>query len=770
MFMPKTDTNEFNLQNFYAIVLKYKWLIAVLMFLSAMIMAVILYFTPSVYASRAVLEIKSKSEPQLPNDILLGALSFGTSGKVEKEIEILKNFTVNEVPIQKTDIAVQYFKTKNYKKIEIYKKSPIAIKNVSIYNHYVTGKEITLHPHKNYFTLSVKNSLKDSLLWFTSPVSYIELNEEKKYHYGETIKNKFFELNIEKKEPFDEEIIFIINGDNQFIFNHNIKAQLGVNQVNPNAPLIQITFEDTIPERADDYIELLIENFIQRNIRTKNEQNSRVLSFVDNQLEKIKSNLEASENKLEKFKADNIVIEPTAQAKKFIQQLSELEIKISENNLRKKLISNLIRYTKTNSNLDAIAPSLVELNDKPTLQLITMLQQLQLKKQNFESEFTSEHPKVVSVSRQIRHIRNKITYNLNTLKSLVLQKNEALQSQKLSYMTKIENLPKEEKNLVNINRDYKVSTTMYDYLLKKKTESELLLASTLSDYKMIEKPYTDVKPVKPKKATLMILAPFIGLIFGIALATILAGINKSITSIVTLEELTDLPLLGVVPELANAKLEVFDKPNSRFTESFRSIRSKILQKSSNEKGEVILLTSTIANEGKTTLTANLAATFQMAQKRVIILNLDLRKPTLHHYFNLENERGLSRYLVGEDTIQDIIFATGYSNLHLIPAGPIPTNPSELLLSNKLPKLLEALRSRYDYIFLDSPPIGLVSDTIPLMHQADQNILVIRENYSEQSFVQSIEDMIKKYNLQNISLVLNRSKSATKAYGYGYTYG
>ena len=160
----------------------------------------------------------------------------------------------------------------------------------------------------------------------------------------------------------------------------------------------------------------------------------------------------------------------------------------------------------------------------------------------------------------------------------------------------------------------------------------------------------------------------------------------------------------------------------------------------------------------------------MANYKCIVLSLDLRKPTLHTYFNLKNEIGMSTYLNGEDSVQDIIFATKYTNLHMITSGPIPHNPSELILSNRLTELLELLKPRYDYIFLDTAPIGLVSDSTHLMKLSDQNLIVLRENYAEKSFLSSLEDIIEKNKLKNIGLVLNRSKSKEKSYGYGYGYG
>ena len=767
------NNGELNLEKLYMILGNYKWLILSLMFLSSTLMFANLYFKPSVYLSSSILEIKSKSKPKIPNDILLSALSFGSSGKVEKEIELLKTFLINQKALEKIDFSVKYFKTKSYKDIETYNTSPIKVTDISIYNENLIGKKITLHPHDNYFTLSIKNSLIDSLFSFMSPVTYIEFDTKKKYLYGETIKNDFYQITINKNKKFNTAIKFILSGSKRRIYDDIIKKRLSVQQINPNAPLIEISFEDNIPSRGNDYINSLSQAFINTSVNSKNEQNNKVLTFINQQLAKIKTTLQDSENKLEGYKTKHKIIEPSIQAKKYIEKLSELEIKLSENTLKQKLIRNLLSFAQKNSNLDAIAPSLMELNDKPTLQLITTLQNLQITAANLKTELTNKHPKVITIQRQMYHVRNKILYNLKNLKSLIRQKHHSIKEEKLSYESKIQSLPKEEKKIVNINRNYQVSATMYNYLLKKKTESELLVISTISDYKIIDKAHANSKAIKPKKTLLMLVSPLIGLLLGILLATILHGLNNKISSREELERLTNLPLLGLIPQLNKSKvnLEVYKDSQSNFTESFRSLRSNLPTKTKeDEVAKVILITSTIASEGKTTITSNLASIFQMAGHKSIILSLDLRKPTLHNYFDLENERGMSSYLRGEDSVQDIIFATEHTNLHVITSGPIPNNPSELILSSKLLELLELLKTRYDYIFIDTAPIGLVSDSINLMKLADQNLIVLRENYAEESFLSSLDDLIRKNKLENVGLILNRSKSKTISYGYGYGYG
>ncbi len=766
------NTDELNFEKLYSTIKEYKKLIISLMLTATVLMLVNLYFKPSIYKSSAILEVKVKEKSTgggaPSSDFLFNALSLGNGEQIDKEIEILKTFFVNREALEKTNFQISFYEKENFRKKEIYKKTPIEIENIEIYDNKIIGKEIILSPKGNFFTLKVK----EATIPFLS--KSLTLNSEKNYFYNREIKTDYFKLRINRKSSFNKPIYFVINGTKRQIYDEFISKNLKILQLNPNAPLLQISIEDNIPERANSYINTLCDTFIKQSIARKNEQNSKVLILINEQLKDIRKKLKESEGKLEKYKVSNQIAEPSIEAKNYIAKLSDLEIKLSENLLRERLIRNLIKFTQHNKNLDAIAPSLMELNDTPTLQLISSLQTLQLKAKELSSEFTERYPKLIAIKQQIYQIRQKILLNLKNLRSSIVQKTISLKNKKKSYEEKIKTLPKKEKKLVNLKRDYEVSSNMYNYLLKKKTENKLMMAATLSSYRIIDKAHTTGKPVKPKRALLMVVAPLVGLLLGIIIAVILQGLSGKINSKKELEKLTDLPLFGVIPkfkEKKNAELEVYDNPNTPFTESYRSLRSNLQSKMEKDsKGsKIILITSIIAGEGKTTITSNLASVFQMAGYRSIIINLDLRKPTLHNNFNLKNEKGMSGFLDGKDRIQDIISYTKYKDLHIINSGKIPSNPSELILSTRLTQLLNDLKSNYDYIFIDTAPIGLVSDTIHLMKYSDINLIVFRENYAEKSFIEALNDIIEKNSLNNVGIVLNYS-SATDAYGYGYGYG
>ena len=764
---------EINLEKLYRTIVGFKWLILFIVLLAFSLTFLSLYFKPSVYRSSAILEIKSKSKNSSPNDLILNAFAMG-GGQIDKEIEILKTFSINKEALKKVNFKIRFYKTKNYKDIEIYENIPIEISKVSIFNSDIIGKKIIFYPENESFKIDIKKSLISKIFDFLSSSPSILLKKEQLYAYDKNITNDYFQLTVSKKIDMSEPISFVISGDDREIYDTLIHNNLDVKQVNPSAPLIEISYEDTIPKRANDYVNAIANSFIAKSIMSKNEKNSKIINFIDEQLLTIKETLKASENKLANYKMVNKIAEPSIEASTYIRKLADIEIELSESSLKKKLISNLINFTQNNKKLNSIAPALMELHDQPTLQLITSLQSLQLKKESLRTEFTSQHPKMLSIEKQMYNVRQKILLNIQNLKVNIRQRISAFKKEKRSYENRIKMLPTKEKRLVNINRDYQVSSTMYNYLLKKRTENEILMVAILSDYKIIDYAHTQTRPVKPKRLLMLVASLFIGLLIGIILAVLLQGLNHKINSKEDLESLTDLSLYGIIPTLKkrNSKIGVFSNPDSHFAESFRSLRSNLQIKRVLKRGNIVLITSTVEAEGKSTLSANLGAVFQMAGCKTLVINLDLRKPTLHSYFNLKNEKGMSGFLSNKESIQEIVFSTEHENLHLIPSGVVPPNPSELMLSEKLPLLLEMLKTKYDYIFIDSAPIGLVSDTIHLMKYVDINLIIFKEGYSDKASIESLHNIIEKHNLENVGVVLNgsNSKDRKKSYGYGYGYG
>ncbi|UPT76802.1 polysaccharide biosynthesis tyrosine autokinase [Sulfurovum sp. XGS-02] len=776
-------TNDFKIENLdidikevFKTIFQYKWSTLIITLSVLFITSLFLYFKAPHYISSALIEVKTDTKQNIQQeDFLRSAFSNFGNEKLDKEIEILKTFHINNHALSTLDFEVQYFVYEWFKKVELYHKSPIEVKNIKIIYQddlNIIGTVIKLTPVKNGYQLQVKNSFLKKILYFLLNKEIIELDDEKVYHYGDRVESEYFEFTIEQKMTVDEPIYFVLKGDNRQIFEGMINKNLQVNQPNPSAPLIQITYKDTIHRRANAYVDALSKSFILQSVTDKSRQTNQIIDFINKQLSDMKTKLDESEEKLERYRIEYQAIDPSLQAETFITELSRIEVQLSQNKLNEEIMENLLPFVQKGKNIDAIAPSLMEMNDQSTLELITRLQEAQIREEGLRIEYSGRHPGLVAVRKQIKHIKNKILLSIENLKSSMTHRNKNLQKLKALYEKNLESLPTQERTLINLKRDYQVSSETYNYLLKKKSENEMLKVAILSDYRIVDHAYSNGKPIGIKTPILLLIALLSGIILGILQALVRNLMNDKIQTRHDIENLTTLPIYGILPTLNQKalKLEVFKDQRSPFTESYRSLRTNLQFARKENQANVILVTSTVSGEGKSTIVANLGAIFQMANIKSIVVNLDLRKPTLHHYFNVSNSTGISTYLSGRNRIGEIIQSTEYKNLDIISSGPIPPNPSELILTHKLDELIEALKEEYDYIFIDSAPLGLVTDTMHLMQYADISLIVFRENYAKKSFVTDLNDLVTKHDLKHIGLVINSVDASSGAYGYGYGYG
>jgi len=771
--MESRKNQDLNSQQISSILKTYKWSIIFITLLVTALSYAYIYFKPSIYVSNSIIKVKANEKKQ-SEDIINNTLQTSRSKDVLEEISLLKTFKINNRSLNSVNFKVLYFLKKSYKNIEIYgDQIPISIKNIKIKNEKVVGKLLTLVPNQQGDTYTLKYTMpyKAKLRQKLFNTEEFQLQSSDTQTFGQTVSNKHFELTINKKNNLTEPIHFVINGEKRAIFQNLIFTNLHVKQLEKDTSLIKISFEDTIPERANLYVDALTKSFIDYSIESKNTQNSKTLNFITEELQNIKKELKSSEDRLETHQVTTNIVQPSVQASLYIKNLSQIEIEISENKLKKKLITNLINFIQNNYNLDAIAPSVAKLNDQNTLSLITKLQNNQLLEEELTQEYTEAYPKLQTLRKQIQTIRNKIEFNLNSLSTNIDYKNTNLNTRKESYETSMKTLPSKERQLVNIKRNYEVKSKMYEYLLKKQAENKIIQLATFSNYQVIDKAYSTNIPIKPKRLFILVLSIFLGLILGISIALIRATKNNLIKSKDDIENLTSLPLYGSIPyyKQNTHKVSIYKELKSPFTEAFRTLRTNLQFISHKDQGTIMLVTSTIANEGKSTIVSNLATILEMAKYKTVIVNFDLRKPTLHKFFDVDNSKGVSTFLSGQDSVEEVITSTEFANLDIIPSGPIPSNPAELVLSKDLPALFDKLKDLYEYIIIDTAPIGIISDTKTLMKHSDLNLIIIREDYAKKEFIATLEDMIEKHDFQNIGLILNASKATGGEYGYGYSY-
>jgi capsular exopolysaccharide synthesis family protein len=735
-----TSSQENYIIELLKMVLPYKWSIVFIMILFMVLMKAKLYITPSVYESYAIIKVKVNENKVDTKDLLRDSLFKSNSVGINQEMAILQTYQANQKALKKVNFQVKYFRKEEYRNIEIYKNTPLQIDNITKIEPKYINQTITVIPSTNGFLLQIK-----------------DVPEKTLYKYDVNISTPFFTAVVHKTEDFISPIDIKLQGDSRHIYEDIIKSSLAVKQLKLETNLIKVSFQDTIPLRANEYIDALVDVYINRSIKKKNSINSKILDFLDERLTITKKKLDIAESELEEYQSANKNIDPSINSKDSYSKLSDIDLQLSEIQLKEQLIGNLVAFIKHNRNLDSIAPTLLEFNAQSTLKLIGDIQALQLKEDDLSVEFTNKYPPLIKLRKRIRTIKRQVSLNVKNLQSTLRMKRKSLLKQKRKYEKILTALPKKEKNYINFKRNYEVNSKIYTYLLEKKSENELVQVATISDYEAVDKAYSSMVPIKPKRMALLILAGIIGLGLGVILALIRSLFKKKIQKRQEVEELIKLPLYGHIPLFKEKK-----GINRAIEEAYRKLAINLQFSKKENEGNIVLITSSIKGEGKTTTLANLTGIFRETKYRSVLMDLNLLEPALHKYFSMDLPyAGMSTYLSKRDNLGNIIFTTHYSNLDIITAGPIPPDPAELIGSSQLEELFTVLKERYDYIFIDTPSFEEIPEVLDLVKYADKSLVVLRENISSKPLVKKLEYAIRKKKLKNIGLVFKSTVKMSK---------
>ena len=758
--MNTSKVNEFEARDLFSILNQYKWLILLVSFLFLFLSNVYLYFNPPIYSTHGIIEVKTYDKNARLTDDLLQKTFYSTNKEIDKEIELFKIFDINKLIIEDMNFKIKVFVKDEYRKVELYgDNNPLKFKNITIDNSEIIDKMIKIIPTENGFSLEIEHTLIDKLLSTIFNKELLSFKNKKSFSYGDIAKTDFFKISIEKIEEFTEPLYFKFSGDTRTVFDDIIKNKLIIKQINTKAPLISISYEDNIPERAVSYVDKLIKQFLEKEMIQKRYKSSKMLTVITKQLEGTEKKLRDSEDELERYKVENNIINPSRQTDVIISEISKVSIKVSELKIKIDFFNNMIEILNSGESLDSISPFLIEVNDRATLMLLSQLEKLKSKAEELQLEYTEEYPELLTLRQKIEVIRQKIFTNVDSMQSILKRKISELENREIEQKDTILKFPKNEIKLINLTRSYEVNSEMYAYLLKKKSEQELVNSAVISDYIYVDKPFIDKKPIKPKRMLIIGVFLLLGLSIGVVMAMILSRLSNKIKTVEDIENHTDIPLYGAISfsnRVKNGKIEVFINSQSKFTESFRKLRTDLQFLLNSNKSSTILVTSMLTRGGKSTVASNLSAIFQLAGYKAIIIDLDLRSPVLGRYFDIDVV-GMSEYLSGKENLSDIIFSTIYPNLDIISAGAVPINPSELILSDRLEVMLKNLKDKYDYIIIDSTPIETSTDTLNIMKYVDISLVILHSKSVKKSYIIKLEKLISKYKLQNIGLVLNAVK-------------
>jgi len=743
------EEDSVDIKNIFSSIMNHKWLILLIVLISTLISGYIAYFTQDIYRASVTVEVGlAQRSGYFSRDILSRATS-SSAVTPDTEIEIIKSRFLAKKAQQKVDKRHHYYAYIKYKNIELYKNSPFVVGMNSGY-----GIHFELYPmDKKHYRLVVKDLIQDG----DKKVDY-----DKVLEYDKEVVTPYFHINILAVDKFKEsKYSFVI--DNPSVVN---VGAVSAKPTSKYSAIIRINYEDNVALRAKEYVNALASSYIEQNIEKKSKEARKKLEFIDRQLKYITQNLRSSAIKIEDFKKRSNTVSLNAKANNIIKQISNKEARLSDLSINEEILNNLLNSVKKGRDLESLV--VVGLKHGNSLSdMIKTLQDTILQKKMLREDYTELYPDVRKLTRTIKQLKKIIISTIKNMKKGIAQQRVLLQNEIDKQQEILDRLPADERMYAQLQRKFAVNEKIYSYLLEKRSETEIIKASTVSKNRIIDEALTPSKPIKPKRIFIVSIGFIAGLFLGIVLASILNYMNNTIKREEDVSNQTDIPILGTIPHLKSnyKKLAVLDYPRSSVAEAFRNIRTNLQFMLKGNDSKVILLTSTIGGEGKSTIVSNLGAILSITNKKVIILNLDMRKPTLHNYFELSNDVGMSSLLSNHSTLQDVIQKSKYSNIDIITSGPIPPNPSELLEGVILQKVLEKLKDIYDVIILDTPPVGLVTDARVVMPYVDANIYIIRADYSKKEFVKVANSLSKNSDISSVSIVINDIKNDKGGYGY-----
>ncbi len=487
---------------------------------------------------------------------------------------------------------------------------------------------------------------------------------------------------------------------------------------------------------------------------------TQTIKFIDTLQQGMSKVVRASGSELEQFKVANKVLDISAAGQDVMKKLTDLETEKSTLNLQGIFINQLEKEIVGNKNLNAINYNLQGITDPMLSNLLTQYNALLLKREQALIDYKATSDIVQQIDKQILEIKSAFVSNANSQRQKNQKTLDFLDQQITGIKQTFNTIPKAERDLINLQSNFSINQKVYSYLSEKKLEAQISKAAITPGATIVDFALYNTRAIAPKQQKTYVSAFIIGLVAGIGLIFLIRLLNPFIYDKETIESLTTIPIIGVIRKYQDAidednrQILSIKNPKSLFAESVRSVRTNLSFLAADKASKIVCITSEISGEGKSFTTVNLASTLSLIDKKVIVIAADLRRSKLHHTFKVNNLKGLSSYLSNQASFEEICHPTEVENLTFVPAGPVPPNPSELLYSDKMKALLESLTEIYDFVIVDSAPVGLVSDAIPLIRMADVNLFVIRSGVSRYQAASVPERLSKEFNLSNIAIILN----------------
>lgn len=761
-------SNNFELGLFIHLLRKSLFVYFLIFTLSIVLAFLYIRYNHPIFESSLIMQIQKKDQA---SELLNVYSQFDDNAQLKSEVELLRSELLLDRAIKELPIEIGYFTEGEILTNDTYKSSTYKIDNFICYDSSIIGRKYFISKSsENKYILTDEQGNKIHSTEFSNNGRI--LND----HFNCT-------FSIINQESFDKTILenkifFVLNDLHSLAL--SIKKDLDVDIENFEANTVKIKFKHVNPKLAKDVVDQLAKEYNRYIFNRKNTSSKNIVQFIESQKDSVEKRLKESEQLIQVFQRQNDVQSSLGLSNSIFSQIEKLEediIKLEiEDAILDQIFKNLEQY-KGVPDIYEIIPILVGRKFDNSIQsLITDLKEKVDQRNILLQTVTHDNTKINEVENQINLQVKIILQAITITRNQTKEKLDLLKSKVKIHETQLYTLPEKELELARLNRVLNINNKYYTLLLEKETEYKLSSAGLTTHNEILEDAKLATEPISPNKKMTYAL----GIILAIALSSLFAMIrymmHDQITSLNEIIKIShaSIGILGIVPKYKSkipvSQLIVNKNPKSLITEAFRSIRTNLQFVANDNISRTIAITSTISGEGKTFVALNLAGIIAFSGKKVVVIDLDMRKPKIHVGFGVDNIKGMSTLLIEKDTIENCILHSEQDGLDFITAGPIPPNPSELIINGKLDIIVDELKKTYDMVIIDNPPVGLVTDGIPIIQKADYPLYIFKANYSKKNFIQNVDRLINENNVPKLSVILNGVDMETRGYGYNYGYG
>lgn len=751
------DTHSLNVKDIFRKIFRHWYYYIITAIIFGGIAALYLKFAEPAYLVSTTLLVQDETTGTPEAEMLLQEIYPQAGAKnLENEIGLLQSYDLVNETIKALDFEVSYFEKDILRRaIEKYHASPFWVR-LDTASYQLRNTPISIQPVSDQkFNLIID-----------------EISYQQVCQFGEECASEYFKFTVFKgfkETPVENDIYSIVIND-PVELTERYRKNLVIKRLGQESTLLELSVYGSMPKKEKNFLNKLCEVYTKRNLEEKNQIASLTIGFINSQLSEVSDSLKGAENQLESFKTQENVLDISLTATNTSTKLISLETSQADLNVKQKYYDYLLKYMRDSTDINSIvAPSSVGIADPLLNELIIELKRLHNERVALNYTRTTKSNELELLNLQIENARRTLVENVaNIVESTKIALQEV--NARIAEVRRIvEKLPENERDLMRIQRKFNLSDNLYNYLLQKRAEAGIAKASNLPDHKIIDQArIVGGEPISPKEPLVYILTAVLTLVFPTLFILIKTSLSDKITDLEEIEQLTSIPVAGKIVHKKDSA-SIVNYPNSILAESFRTLRVNLQYFSLHGEPRVIGVTSTVSGEGKTFCAYNLASIMAMTQKKVVLIEADMRKPKLiQHHKKLNYQVGLSNYLIGRAEWQEIIQPTQMENLHMISCGPIPPNPVELLESSYFQKLTNDLKQKYDYVIIDAPPTGLVTDYVTIMNNVDITLYVVRLDYSRSYFISNLDKDFHQGRYKNLSLVINDVKKHG-SYGYGQYY-